>query len=154
MTIKTINRLAAGLLLAFFTLAAQAATPIKVGEYTVHFSAFNTDTLQPNMAKAYNITRSKNRGMFTISVMKDNKDNHSVSPLGIPVRAMIKASASNLTGQLRDFKVREIDEGDAVYYISVFHVTAGETLDFDIKIAPEDGGKPFSVKFRQQFYTR
>jgi len=151
MTIKTINQLAAVLLFAFFALGAQAETPVKVGEYTVHFSAFNTDTLQPNMAKAYNITRSKNRGMFTISVMKDN---HGVSPLGKPVRAMIKASASNLTGQLRDFKVREIDEGDAIYYISVFHVTAGETLDFDIKIAPEDGGKPFSVRFRQQFYTR
>ncbi len=151
MTIKTIYQLAAVLLFAFFTLGAQAATPIKVGEYTVHFSAFNTDTLQPNMAKAYDITRSKNRGMFTISVMKDN---HGVSPIGKPVRARIKASASNLTGQLRDFKVREIDEGDAVYYISVFHVTAGETLAFDIKIAPEDGGKPFSVKFRQKFYTR
>jgi len=56
MTIKTINQLAAVLLFAFFALGAQAATPIKVGEYTVHFSAFNTDTLQPNMAKAYNIT--------------------------------------------------------------------------------------------------
>ncbi len=151
MTIKTIYQFAAVMLFACFTLAAQADTPVKVGEYTVHFSAFNTDTLQPNMAKAYNITRSKNRGMFTISIMKDAP---SLSPMGRPVRAMIKASASNLTGQLRDFKVREIDEGDAVYYISVFHVTAGETLDFDIKIAPEDGGKPFSVKFRQQFYTR
>ena len=151
MTIKTINRLMALALVAFFSLGAQAAPPVKVGEYTVHFSAFNTDTLQPNMAKTYNITRSKNRGMFTLSIMKDSPD---VSPLGKPVHAMIKASASNLTGQLRDFKVREIDEGDAVYYISVFHVTAGETLDFDIKIAPEDGGKPFSVKFRQQFYTQ
>ncbi len=151
MPMKTINQAVVGLLLAFVALGAQADKPVKVGEYTVHFSAFNTDTLQPTMAKAYNITRSKNRGMFTLSLMKESP---SLSQMGIPVRAMIKASASNLTGQLRDFKVREIDEGDAVYYISVFHVTADETLDFDIKIAPEDGGKPFSVKFRQQFYTR
>ena len=151
MTIKTIHQVALALLLAFVSLAAQADKPVKVGEYTVHFSAFTTDTLQPNMAKAYNITRSKNRGMFTISIMKDSP---ALSPMGTPVRAMIKASGSNLTGQLRDFKVREIDEGDAVYYISVFHVTAGETIDFDIRIAPEDGGKPFSVKFRQQFYTQ
>jgi len=151
MPIKTIHQLVVALLFAFLALGAQADTPVKVGEYTVHFSAFNTDTLQPNMAKAYNITRSKNRGMFTISIMKEAP---SLSPMGKPVRARIKASASNLTGQLRDFKVREIDEGDAVYYISVFHVAAGETLDFDIKISPDDGGKPFSVKFRQQFYTR
>lgn len=147
---KTITQTLLGGLLMLAALAAQAATPVTVGKYTVHFSAFNTDTLQPNMAKAYNITRSKNRGMFTISIMKEG---HAVSPMGVAVRAMVKASASNLTGQLRDFKVREIDEGEAVYYISVFHVTANETLDFDIKIAPEDGGKHFTVKFRQQFYT-
>lgn len=147
---KTLNQAVIAGLLMFATLGAQAAAPVTVGEYTIHFSAFNTDTLQPNMAKAYNITRSKNRGMFTLSVMKDS---HGVSPMGTPVRAMVKASASNLTGQLRDFKVREIDEGDAVYYLSVFHVTANETLDFEIKIAPEDGGKHFTVKFRQQFYT-
>ena len=151
---KTINQAFAAVLLMFVSVAVQAAAPVTVGEYTVHFSAFNTDTLQPSMAKAYNITRSKNRGMFTISVMKDNPGVHGVSPMGKPVRAKIKASASNLTGQLRDFKIREIDEGEAVYYISVFHVTADETLDFDILIAPEDGGKPFSVQFRQQFYTR
>ncbi|MCF6211785.1 MAG: DUF4426 domain-containing protein [Gammaproteobacteria bacterium] len=147
----TINQLAAGLLCVFFTLAVQAATPVRVDGYTVHFNAFNTDTLQPSMAKAYAIVRSKNRGMFILSVMKDN---HGVSPIGQPVHAKIKASAINLASQLRDFKVREIDEGDAIYYISVFHISAEETLAFDIQIVPEDGGKPFSVKFRQKFYTR
>ncbi len=145
------NQLAAGLLLAFFVLAAHATTPVKVDGYTVHFNAFNTDTLQPGMAKAYDIVRSKNRGMFTLSVMKDAP---GVSPAGKPVHAKVKASATNLAGQLRDFTVREIDEGDAIYYISVFHISAEETLAFDIQIAPEDGGKPFSVKFRQKFYTR
>lgn len=139
-----------GLVLTGLLSTAQADTPVTVGDYTVHFSAFTTDTLQPNMAKAYNITRSKNRGMFTLSLMKKVND---VSPLGKAVRAKIEAKASNLSGQLRDFNVREIDEDNAVYYISVFHVTQGETLDFDIEITPLDGGKPFHVKFRQAFYT-
>jgi len=139
-----------GLVLTGLLSTAQADAPVTVGDYTVHFSAFTTDTLQPNMAKAYNITRSKNRGMFTLSLMKKVND---VSPLGKAVRAKIESKASNLSGQLRDFNVREIDEGNAVYYISVFHVTQGETLDFDIEITPLDGGKPFHVKFRQAFYT-
>ncbi|HEB94479.1 MAG TPA: DUF4426 domain-containing protein [Gammaproteobacteria bacterium] len=151
MTIKTVNQLATGLLFALFSLTAQATTPIKIDGYTVHFNAFNSDTLPPNMAKAYDIVRSKNRGMFTLSVMKDDP---GVSPIGKPVHARVKASATNLAGQLRDFTVREIDEGDAIYYISVFHISAEETLAFDIQIAPEDGSKPFAVKFRQKFYTR
>ncbi len=150
MTIKTAFYAAIGLLFAAFLPTVQADTPVTVGDYTVHFSAFTTDTLQPNMAKAYNITRSKNRGMFTLSIMKKGND---VSPMGKAVKAKIEAKASNLTGQMRAFDVREIDEGNAVYYISVFHVTQGETLDFDIKITPLDGGKPFHVKFRQAFYT-
>ena len=138
------------LMAALVSLGAQADTPVTVGDYTVHFNAFNTDSLQPSMAKAYNITRSKNRGMFTISVMKAAQ---GLSPMGQPVRAKLIASASNLTGQLRKFEVREIDEGNAVYYISVFHIAHEEILDFNIQVTPE-GDKPFTVEFRQKFYSQ
>ena len=40
---------------------AVAGEPQVFGDYTVHYNAFNTDTLQPAMAEAYNIVRSKNR---------------------------------------------------------------------------------------------
>jgi hypothetical protein len=137
------------ILALLLTPPVQAASPQIFGDYTVHYSAFTTDTLQPSMAEAYNIIRSKNRGMFTLSVMK--KD---LTPVGKPVRAQVVASASNLTGQLRKFKVREIVDGNSIYYISVFHVAHEEMLDFNIQVLPEGESNSFNVKFRQQFYTQ
>ena len=128
---------------------ASAGEPVVFGEYTVHYNAFNTDTLQPAMAKAYDIVRSKNRGMITISVLK--KDEASIDQ---PVRANITVSASNLTGQFRKFDVREVDEGSSIYYLSEFHVAHEEMLNFTLQILPEGSTKSFTVEFRQQFYTQ
>ncbi len=148
-TLMKLMTAAALLTLCNLTIAGE---PISFGEYTVHYNAFNTDTLQPGMAEAYNIVRSKNRGMVTISVIKKVASN--VSPLGKPVRASVTVSASNLTGQYREFKVREIDEGSSIYYLSEFHVAHEEILNFVVNILPEGSVKSFTVEFRQKFYTQ
>lgn len=127
---------------------SQAGEPQVFGDYTVHYSAFNTDTLQPKMAAAYNIVRSKNRGMMTVSVLKKTDSGST------PVRANITVSASNLTGQFRTFKVREVDEGDSIYYLSEFHVAHEEMLNFTLHILPEGSVKPLTVTFRQKFFTQ
>lgn len=127
---------------------AQASPPEVFGDYTVYHNAFNTNTLQPEIAEVYNIVRSKNRGMLTISVNKK-----SIAPAGKPVHAKILISASNLTGQLRQLDVREVDEGDFVYYLSEFHVAHEEVLDFNLLITPEGESFAHPVKFRQKFYT-
>ena len=126
-----------------------AATPDVFGEYTVHFNAFNSDTLQPAMAEAYNIVRSKNRGLVTVSIIKKAQ-----LPAGKPVRANLTLNASNLTGQFREFKVREIDEGSSIYYISEFHVAHEEILNFTLQVLPEGESSIHTVKFRQKFYTQ
>ena len=77
-----------------------------------------------------------------------------LQPAGKPVRAHILLSASNLTGQFRQFKVREIDEGGSIYYISEFHVAHEEMLDFTVQVTPEGETQAHTVKFRQQFYTQ
>lgn len=127
---------------------SQAGEPQIFGDYTVHYNAFNTDTLQPEMAAAYNIVRSKNRGMLTVSVMKKGDAGNK------PVRANISISASNLTGQFRKFKAREVDEGNSIYYLSEFHVAHEEMLNFTLQILPEGSSQPLTVNFRQKFFTQ
>lgn len=127
---------------------SQAGEPQVFGDYTVHYNAFNTDTLQPEMAAAYNIVRSKNRGMMTVSVLKKTDSGD------VPVRANISVSASNLTGQFRTFKIREVDEGDSIYYLSEFHVAHEEMLNFTLQILPEGSTQPLTVSFRQKFFTQ
>ena len=127
------------------------ATPVSkdFGDYMVHINAVNSDTLQPSMAKAYNIVRSKNRGLLTISLVKK-----TLSENPTPVRAKVTGKATNLTGQLKDIQIREINDGEAVYYISEFQVADKEVLDFTVYLTPDDKSSPFTVELRQQFFTQ
>ncbi|MCI0505407.1 MAG: DUF4426 domain-containing protein [Gammaproteobacteria bacterium] len=138
----------------FLTCAAVTganATPAaeSFGDYTIHINAFSSDTLQPNMAKAYNIIRSKNRGLLTISVVKKSNSSN-----GMPIKARVNAKATNLTGQLKNIEIREINDGGAVYYISEFNIADKEILDFTINVKPTDNNGPYTVTLRQQFFTQ
>ena len=48
------------------------ATSESIGEHTVHFSAMTTDQLTPDVARAFNIVRSKNRAMLNVSVIRNS----------------------------------------------------------------------------------
>ncbi len=117
------------------------------GDYIVHYNAFTTDVLHAETAKQYNIRRGKNRGMINISIQKKNK-NHTA------VTADVSGTASNLTGQLKSLDIKEIKEGDAIYYVSDFSVANRETLDFSVDIKVSGKDKPLKVSFRQQFFTK
>jgi hypothetical protein len=116
-----------------------------IGDHIVHFSAQSTDELPPEIARAYNIVRSKNRAMLTVSVVR-KPDNASV-PANVAVKTV------NLTGQLKNVAMREIEEQDAIYYIGETAVANRETLIFDITVTPEGVTAPSEVRFKREFYT-
>ena len=116
-----------------------------IGEHVVHFSAQSTDALPPDVARAYNIVRSKNRAMLTVSVLRES-DNNSVP-------AVVVVKTVNLTGQLKNVAMREIEEQDAVYYIGETPVANRETLIFDISVTPEGASGPSEVRFKREFFT-
>lgn len=148
-TLKGLLTLLIGFTAMTMAVNVSAENAQKFGDYTVHYNAFNSDVLQPSMAEAYGIVRSKNRGMLTVTIIK--KESGST---GKPVRAAVTASASNLTGQFRQFNIREIDEESSIYYMSVFHVAHEEMLDFVLQVLPEGETQSHTVKFRQQFFTQ
>lgn len=118
------------------------------GEYVVHFSALATDQLAPEVARVYDIVRSKNRAMLSIAVLRKVE-----GTLGKSVTGDISARATNLTGQLKNVRLRPITEGDAIYYIAEIPVANGETLIFDVDVTPEGETSRFSFRFKQTFFT-
>jgi hypothetical protein len=132
-----------------FPLTSSAENSQDFGMFVVHFNALATDLLPPKVAKEYNITRSENRGMLNITVLKK-----VLGTAGQPVTADVEASAANLTGQIKKFKMREVHDGTAIYYIGEFGVTNEEILNFDVKVRPEGESAVLNVRFRQEFYTR
>jgi len=124
------------------------ATSADIGDFVVHFSAQSTDQLPPEVARAYNIVRSKNRAMLNVSIIRKS-DN-------APVSGEVSVKTVNLTGQLKSVTMRRIEEpGDvvAIYYIGETAVANRETLVFDIRVNPEGADKVSDVRFKRQFYT-
>jgi len=68
------------------------------------------------------------------------------------VPGAVAALVANDTGQLKDANLREIREGDAVYYLADFAVTSTETLIFTIDATPINETSRFSVRFTRTFY--
>ena len=124
------------------------ATSSDIGDYVVHFSAQTTDQLTPDVARAYDIVRSKSRAMLNVSVVRKSD--------GQSVPATVSVKTTNLTGQLKNVTMRKIEEpGDtvAVYYIGETPVANRETLLFDISVKPEGQSTVSEVRFKRQFYT-
>jgi hypothetical protein len=119
------------------------------GDYVVHYNALNTNLIPPQVAQAYGITRSSSRALLNVTVLKK-----VMNTPGTPASASVKASATNLTGQLRDIEIREIKDSEgAIYYIGEFPVHNLETYRFEISVAVEGEPEPLIVRFKHQFYT-
>lgn len=121
------------------------ATSADIGAHVVHFSAQSTDELPPEIAKAYNILRSKNRAMLNVSVIRKADK--------VPVAADVKVKTVNLAGQLKNVSMRQIKEQEAIYYIGETAVANEETLVFDITVMPDGEQQSSNVRFKRQFYT-
>lgn len=119
-----------------------------IGQHWVHYNTFNTAFLTPEVARAYGIERSGQRSLLNIAVVRKNE-----SGLDTPVRARVSARANNLAGQRRDLEMREIVDGDAIYYIASFRIHNRERLNFVVDVEPLDGAsRPSTVRFQQTFY--
>jgi len=127
---------------------AFAENSTKVNGYTIHHNALTTDALSPDVASAYGIQRSHNRGMVNISIIKDREGS-----TGTPVSGQVRLQARNLIGQTREIPLREIREQDAVYYIADFLVADRERLVFSIEAQPRGEAYPLKARFEQEFFT-
>lgn len=139
--------------LAFFIListgsASFAESAKEYGPYVIHYNAFRSDTLQPEVAKAYNLTRRNNRAILNIAILKKVMDT-----TGTPTSAKVTGHASNLTGQLKNLEFREIKEGTAIYYLAETKFSDGEFLKFNLKIDIDGEAHAARLKFDKRFST-
>lgn len=130
-------------LLLTLPLQAAAERYEQFGDYQVHYNAIATGLLQPEVARGYGIVRSRNRGLITVAVLHD----------GEPVAARVRAEAVNMQDQLRRIAMKEVQEGQSVYYIGTFSVDHLEKLRFRLDITPRGADRELELVFDQRFYT-
>ncbi|MBK5517485.1 DUF4426 domain-containing protein [Pseudomonas sp. TH10] len=140
------GRLALFLFTACLSASALAADVIKgerqetFGDVTVHYNTFNSTYLQPDIAKAAELIRSKNQGVINVSVVKDGK----------PLIANVTGTVKDLTSQSVPLNFRQITEQGAVYYIAQYPVDQQETRTFEIKV--QNGDKINTINFNQELF--
>jgi hypothetical protein len=136
---------AAMLLLGAGTASAQQLVS---GDLILHYSALPTLQLQPEVARQYGLTRSAGRALLNVAVRRTQADGSDIA-----VAATVSASATNLAGQRQDLRMREVREGDAIYYLAEARISDGETLRFELSATVDGAPRPLAVRFQQDFYT-
>ena len=134
--------------IALFSLNSYAENSKEFGDYVVHYNAFRSDTISPEIAKRYGLARANNRVLINIALLKK-----VLNTTGKPTAAQVTGHASNLTGQLKQLEFKEIKEGNAIYYLAETKISDGEFLKFDLKIIPEGETRAARLQFDKRFFT-
>lgn len=119
------------------------------GKYEIHYNAVRADQIPAEVARAHGIERSKNRVMLNVTMLRKDADQAPRKP----VKGTVSVDAYNLNGQLKNMEVRQVTEGEAIYYIGTVSISGSEILVFDIKAQPENEATPFEVKFKREFFA-
>lgn len=118
------------------------------GEYTVHYSVFNSTFIKPDIAEAYGLIRARDRALINVSVTRRNGDSNT---LGLP--ADIRGQASNLLQQQQPLNFKEISDGQATYYIAALRHSHEETFNFTLQIQLAPDQAPWQVRFSRTLYV-
>jgi hypothetical protein len=133
--------------LALFLLALCLALPAAAerkqtfADLQVHYSAFNSSYLQPEIAAAAGLIRSKQLGVLNIAVRKADQ----------PSAARVSATVKNLLSRVTTLEFRQISEGDVIYYLAQFPIEQQEMLTFNVTVQVGDGPAQ-SFSFNQEVF--
>lgn len=143
MKVHTIHKWLLACIVGFFCMHVSAEQKKTLGDWDVHYIAFNTTILTPQIAKANNIVRSGKRALVNISVLdKRTKEAQEI---------VISGSARNLLGTSKVLEFQQVNEGDAIYYLATVDYSDKEVLRFDIDI--QQGRMSQNLKFQQTMYV-
>lgn len=126
------------LLLAFsLTAQAQDSNYREVGDYTIFYDVLPTDFLDPQLAQAYSLTRSRGLGLLRVTVMKKDAEGQ-LQPVSQP---RVSGQAGNLAGQTSPLSFREVEVGQGEGYstISTFRYSHASPMRFNLRVVYASG---------------
>lgn len=133
-----------GILISLFLCIAHstAAEQMKsLGNWDVHYIAFTSTFLTPDIARAYGISRSRYNGVVNISIL-DHKTQAAQA-------LAVTGEATNLLGVSKKLEFKEIREQQAIYYLAVIPFREGE--QYRLKVNLQQGNRTETLKFQHKF---
>lgn len=123
---------------------AETKTFITTEKYQIFFTAFNSSNIQPAIAREYGLTRGKDIGLVNVAVVE--KGNIKGKP------AQVSGTVNNMLAQMQTLIFKEIDEGDATYYIAPYRFDHLDRMTFLLKVKPAPDAPIEEIKFQRQLY--
>ncbi len=115
----------------------------RLGPWEVHYNAFNSTFLRPEMASEYDLERSQYLATLNIVVFAAEKE-------GKPAQQVeLSGYSMNPLSQQQPLEFQEVIEGEAIYYLAQARFTNAETLRFFITI--EQGNTQEELTFSKTF---
>lgn len=126
-----------------WSLSASAEQKEVLGNWDVHYIAFPSTMLTPQIAQANGIVRSKYNSVVNISVLDSTtKQAQDVSVVG---------TATNLLGTKKPLSFKKVVEGEAIYYLATLKFANLETYRFAIDV--QNGNETQTLNFQQKMYA-
>jgi hypothetical protein len=141
-------RLLALVLTAVSVLSVQAeevSSSKNFGNYTVHYSTFNSLFVPAEIAGIHKLVRAKDQTLINIAVQK------TVSGDAVP--ASIEGTAKNLLQQVKTIDFKTVEEPGAIYYLGALRHTNEEIFHLDFTIIPEGESTPLQLRLTRKLYT-
>lgn len=135
-------------LLLLTTQVALAEQSIETERYVIHYNAFNSSIVAPEVAKTHNLQRSRYTAMLNVAVFEKQEDGTQKA-----VPAILSAQVANLMQQSQDVTFTLIKEDKALYYIGSFRFGNEEVMHLVINVQPDPNQAATTIRFDQKFYT-
>ncbi len=146
-TLHRMSRLFTLMILLGLGLSANAEQVEQFGDYRIHYNAFVSNMLSPEVARAHGLTRSRYHAVVNITVQKSSDSGYH------PVAADVTGTATNLYGKQRTLEMKKVTERGAIYYLAELPFSNEETMTFDIQVVPEGETLVRNISFKQQFFV-
>lgn len=129
------------LALLLMTTSLQAEQFVHWQGFDIHYNTFNSLLIPADVAKAHDISRSRNRVITNISIVRD----------GTPTTSVVGGHSVNLLGQLTTLEFTEVKESTGVYYLANQIVDEKDTLRFSISIQPSGSTETYDLQYNRQY---
>ncbi len=139
MKLWSVISLLAALLLSF---AATAEQKQQLGDWDVHYMLMPTTILDAEVAKNYQLSRSRNYQLLNISVL-NSKDQQAQ-------QVELSGTATNLAGQRQQLTFKPVKEGAALYYLAGVEARSEQKITIELSI--RQGNENQVLKFTQDVY--
>jgi len=142
--------LLSGLILVALSASAQAGPSTTFDDYEVYHSVIPSTFIQPQVAEAHGLTRSRSIGLLNISVLERHTDDDTL-PKGVD--SHLEGYITNNVQQRQRLSFKRVRDGDAIYYLAQFQYRDGELLTFNITASPYGHSGDLPMRFSRELYV-